>query len=108
MKLSLAYFADAAQLLEGKLYLLGGGLTRYSGHPFPLAIPSLSAVIHFAARPDEFGTARRVTGFLERSGGRRLAIQFDTFVVPLADPLHPDRPNMYTLVLALAGVEFPE
>jgi hypothetical protein len=108
MRLALAYFADSAQWVGGKLYMLGGCITKLFGYPFPLTPSSLAAVLHFVAPPDEFGAVRRLTGVMERVGGDSLPLEIGFPLVPSASPEHPDRPNSYIFVLNFKNLQFPQ
>jgi hypothetical protein len=61
VRLDFFVLADAANVADGKIYIHGGGLTRFNVLQFPSPMPQVAAVARFIVEDDDLGRPQPVT-----------------------------------------------
>lgn len=106
MEIDYAFLADAAQVSEGKLYVLGGGFNRLWARGFPVTHPAMSLVIKISLHAMECDRSHKFEVELWDPDGRRLSqLGGDFFVAIERD--RPAKSGLAQLVLNLQNQQFP-
>jgi hypothetical protein len=61
MTLDFFMLADGANVAEGKIYIHGGGITRFHVPAFPSPMPQVAAVARFIIARDDIGRSQPIT-----------------------------------------------
>ncbi len=105
MEIEYAFLADAAQVSEGKLYVLGGGFNRIWARSFPITHPSMSVVVKINLHHMEWDRPHRFEIELWDPDGKRMA-QMAGDIAASAEPGKPARPGNAQLVLNIQNQQF--
>ncbi len=73
MEVDFVFLADAAEVTQGKLYVMGGAFDTIWASNIPVAHPRLSLVMRLLFTPAEIGRKHRVEINLMDEDGRRMA-----------------------------------
>ena len=68
MRLDVVMLADHAAVCEGKLYVNGGGITRFQVPTVPFALPGLGVVLRFRTYPEDMGEHQFQIAFINPDG----------------------------------------
>lgn len=121
MEIEYAILANAAEMSDGKLYIMGGDISRIFGSAFPLTLPSISLVVKIVYSAKEGSRQCRLSvGFfspegvkiepqlekdltppMSSEGGKKAAIN----LILTAHGVTFDRPGTYTARVAINGEE---
>ena len=109
MDVEFALLADAAQSSpDGKLHVLGGGISEIFAPTFPATHPVLAFVLNLRLHPLECNQSHRLHIQLWDADGRSLqpdiAMEFD---IP-RNPRHRTRDVFAQLVLNIVGLQLPQ
>ena len=107
MDVEYAFLADAAQVVEGKLYVLGGGVSQIWAHSFPAMHPMMSLVIKLALHPMECDHQHKLDIELWDPDGQRLAQLNGEFSVS-REQANLSKPIFAQLVLNIGNQQFPQ
>ena len=72
MEIDFAFLADAAETVNGKIYVLGGAFDTIWAPQIPVAHPSLSFIMRLLLSPGEIGRRHKLELSLMNADGRRL------------------------------------
>ncbi|MFQ5554073.1 MAG: hypothetical protein ACE5GC_01720 [Acidimicrobiia bacterium] len=123
MQLTTAMLADAAQVIGGKLFVLGGGIDTIKASTFPVIHRALTVAMVAEVSPDERQRYLDISIDLFDEDGRDLGVHATgslmvgaprelppgaTSVVPLASEFHNitfPEPKGYTFIVSVEGTE---
>lgn len=107
MQVEYAFLADSAQAVEGKVYVIGGGIDEIKAGQFPAVHPLLSLVVKFRLEPIECDRQYALEiEFWDPDGhpmGPRVNGQFSA----RRHPEEPTRPGFVQLVINVMNLELP-
>jgi hypothetical protein len=108
MKLAVALLADSAiaNPQDGKLYILGGGISWIGAPSFPMAHPSLALALNFLFTPSECGRQHTLEVRLLDPDGRELVPMFTQQVVPGKNQADPTAPSGWVTVCSYIQLVF--
>ena len=105
MKVPLALLADAANVSEGKLNILGS-FSVINARKFPTRHPEMKLVIRVEASPAEVGMEKKIeVAMLDEDGKRLMGVSAD-FTVP--EPQNPGETVQIQTILGLRDTVFPK
>jgi hypothetical protein len=110
MKLAVAILADSAiaNPQDGKLYVLGGGISSIGAGAFPATHPALSLALNLEFAPSECEKSHQVEVHLLDPDGRELLPPFRQSIVPQKNPMDPTLPSGWVTVFNYVGLTFPK
>jgi hypothetical protein len=108
LKLAVALLADSAiaNPADGKLYILGGGISWIGTPSFPMAHPSLALALNFLFAPSECDRPHTLEVRLLDPDGRELAPMFTQQVTPPKNPSDPTEPSGWVTVFSYYQLVF--
>ncbi len=109
MRCTAALLADSAQVVAGKVFMLGGGFDTLTAREFPATHRSLSLVIVFEVGPgDRNRDLEVVTRLLDEDGGELGVESKGTFRVGTPSTLPAGATSLIPLVTVFGNLRFPE
>ncbi len=109
MRLTSAMLADAAQVQNGKLYVLGGGFDTISVRSVPAGHPNLSLAMVAEVGPDEHQRDLDLLITLLDEDGNPLGVEAKGRLRVGAPPnLPPGSPTIVPIVTPFHNITFPE
>jgi hypothetical protein len=106
MELETFLLADAAVVAEGKLFVLGGGISRLAAPSFPWLHPQLAVVLRMRLEPDEISLGRTVSLRMPGPDGSFAIPPAELRVPPGQSAELPDEVVFLQLALTIAPVPF--
>lgn len=109
MRVTAALLADAAQVVGGKLYLMGGAFDTLTARQFPATHRTLSLVIVLEIGPGDRNRDLEVTTTLYDEDGKDLGVKSKgTFRVGAPSTLPAGATSLIPLVTVFGNIQFPE
>lgn len=104
MRLDAVMLADHASVAEGKLYIHGGGITRFQVPSLPFAIPTLSVILRFKPQPGDIGNHRIRLAFINPDGLQTLPPDPLDVAIGRGDGLLEGEEEFTQFVMSFAGL----
>lgn len=109
MEIEFAFLADAADSPQnGKLYVLGAGLSELMAHHVPIQHPTMSVVVCLKVHPTECNRTHRLEVEMWDEDGNRLPPSLNAEFVAQRHPQYPNRPTFVQLVWNILGLELQQ
>ena len=109
MRCTAALLADAAQVVGGKLYMLGGGFDTLTAREYPVTHRALSLVIVFEVGPLDRNRDLEIVTKLLDEDGREMGVESKgTFRVGTPSTLPAGATSLIPLVTVFGNLQFPE
>lgn len=110
MKLAVALLADSALAnpQDGKLYVLGGGLSWIGAPSFPAVHPAIALALNFEFAPSECGRPHTLEVRLLNPDGREIVPAFTQQMTPQKNPTDPTLPSGCVTVCSYIQLKFEE
>jgi len=109
MRVTAALLADAAQVVGGKLFMLGGGFDMITSREFPATHRMLSLVLVLEVGPGDRNRDLEMTTTLYDEDGREMGVQSKgTFRVGAPSTLPAGATSLIPLVTVFGNLQFPE
>ena len=109
MRVTAALLADSAQVVGGKLYMLGGAFDTLTSRQFPATHRTLSLVIVLEIGPGDRNRDLEVSTRLFDEDGKDMGVQSKgTFRVGAPSTLPAGATSLIPLVTVFGNVQFPE
>ncbi|HEV2012367.1 MAG TPA: hypothetical protein VGR77_00560 [Candidatus Dormibacteraeota bacterium] len=108
MNLAVALLADSAiaNPQDGKLYVLGGGISWIGAPSFPAVHPAIALALNFLFAPSECGRPHTVEVRLLDPDGREIVPAFTQQFVPPKNPTDPTLPSGWVNVCSYIQLRF--
>ena len=74
MEVDFAFFADAAEVVNGKLYAMSASVDTIHAEGFPFALPKISLALKLLLSPAEIGRDHQLEISVMDEDGKRLAL----------------------------------
>ncbi len=109
MRCTAALLADAAQVVGGKLYLLGGAFDTVTARQFPATHRSLSLVIVLEVGPGDRNRDLDIVTTLFDEDGKEMGVESKgAFRVGAPSTLPAGATSLIPLVTVFGNLQFPE
>lgn len=109
MRVTAALLADAAQVVGGKLYLMGGAFDTLTAPRFPATHRSLSLVVVVEVGPGDRNRDLEVSTTLYDEDGQEIGVRSQgTFRVGAPSTLPAGATSLIPLVTVFGNIQFPE
>jgi hypothetical protein len=109
MRCTAALLADAAQVVGGKLFMLGGAFDTITAREFPATHRSLSLVVVIEIGPSDRNRDLEISTTLYDEDGRELGVQSKgAFRVGTPSTLPAGAASLIPLVTVFGNLQFPE
>jgi hypothetical protein len=109
MRVTSSMLADAAQVVRGKLYVLGGGISTITARRLPAVHPQLSLVLLVEVEPHEWDQSLDLRIQLIDEDGANMGIDArGKLRVGAARNRKPGEPSLLPMVSNFVNMRFPE
>jgi hypothetical protein len=109
MRVTAALLADAAQVVGGKLFMLGGAIDTLTTRDFPATRRTLSLVLVLEVGPGDRNRDLEVVTTLYDEDGKEMGVHSKgTFRVGAPSTLPAGATSLVPLVMVFGNLQFPE
>ncbi|MBI3321714.1 MAG: hypothetical protein HYZ91_05550 [Candidatus Omnitrophica bacterium] len=106
MKLDFAFLADAANVSQGKFYVLGGGFDRILAPSVPATHSYMTLLMRFALEPSELEKPHNLEVRLLDADGRKVHVVQNEFIARRQSESESWRPHGHIFTLNLVTAKF--